>query len=109
MQVTEATIHRIQKAAHTSGEGSATTQIREGDLPIDDTLLTVSRDLLELYNRSSDSQGTFGNDRDVHIFPQSLAADLAADLDLPEFSEATNKLIDAQMEGSRLAKTKKDK
>jgi hypothetical protein len=45
MQVTEATIHRIQKAAHTSGEGSATTQIREGNLPIDDTLLTVSRDL----------------------------------------------------------------
>lgn len=103
MQVTEATIHRIQKVAHTSGEGSATTQIREGDLPIDDTLLTVSRDLLALYNRSSDSQGTFGNDRDVHIFPQRLAAYLAEDLDLQAFSEATINLIVAQMERSRLA------
>lgn len=103
MQIIEATIHRLQKAAHTHGEGSVTTQFRAGNLPIDETLEGVCRDLLALYNRTSDSSGTFGNNPNVHVFPVRLDEYLQDELAFYDLSQATVELIASQMAGVRLA------
>lgn len=103
MQILEATIHRLQKAAHTSGEGSVTKQVRTTTLPIDDTLLTVCRDLLALYNRTTDSSGTFGSNPNVHVFPARFEEYRAETINLAQFSEATVDLIAARMENARLS------
>lgn len=72
MQIIEATIHQLQKIAHVHGEGSVTLITRDSNLPIDDTLDRTCQELLSLYNRSSDSSGTFGGNPDVHVFPVRL-------------------------------------
>lgn len=103
VQVIEATIHRLQKAAHTHGEGSVTTQLRNSNLPVDETLKGVCRDLLALYNRASDSSGTFGSNPNVHVFPIRFDEYLQGALEFPDLSRATVDLIASQMETSRLA------
>lgn len=103
MQIIEATIHRLQKAAHTHGEGSVVTQLRGDNLPIDDTLIGVSRDLLSLYNRTTDGSGSFGNNPNIHVFPLRFTEYLQGALDFPALSIATVDLIASQMEGERLA------
>jgi nucleoid-associated protein len=103
MQIAEATIHHLTKEAHTQGEGAVKLQLRENNLPIDDTLSTVCKDLLGLYNRTTDSQGTFGADENVHIFPRRLEEYLEGTLDLGGLTAAAIRLIGAQMEASRLA------
>lgn len=103
MQIIEATIHRLRKAAHTHGEGSVTTQLRENNLPIDETLEGVCRDLLALYHRTSDSSGTFGNNPNVHVFPVRFDEYLQGALPFPDLSQATVDLIASQMAGVRLA------
>lgn len=103
MQIIEATIHRLQKAAHTHGEGSVTTQLRETGLPIDETLRGVCSDLLALYNRTSDSSGTFGSNPNVHVFPIRFCEYLQSTLPFQGLSNATVDLIASQMADSRLA------
>jgi nucleoid-associated protein len=103
VQIIEATIHRLQKAAHTHGEGSVTTQLRANNLPIDETLEGVCRDLLALYNRTSDSSGTFGNNPNVHVFPVRFDEYLQGTLAFHDLSQATVDLIASQMAGVRLA------
>ncbi|WHL19020.1 nucleoid-associated protein [Stenotrophomonas acidaminiphila] len=103
MQIIEATIHRLQKAIHTHGEGSVTTQLRANNLPIDETLEGVCRDLLALYNRTSDSSGTFGSNSNVHLFPVRLDEYLQGTLNFYDLSQATVDLIASQMASVRLA------
>lgn len=103
MQIIEATIHRLQKIAHTHGEGAVTTQLRESNLPIDETLETVCHDLLALYNRSTDSSGTFGSNPNVHLFPVRLNEYLRGTLDFARLTSATVDLIASQMASARLA------
>lgn len=103
VQIIEATIHRLQKAAHTHGDDSVTTQLRESNLPIDETLKGVCRDLLALYNRTSDSSGTFGSNPNTHVFPVRLDEYLQGTLTFPNLSHATVDLIASQMATSRLA------
>jgi nucleoid-associated protein len=104
VQIIEATIHRLQKAAHTHGEDSVTTQLRESNLPIDETLQSVCRDLLALYNRTSDSSGTFGSNPNVHVFPVRFREYLQGTLAFQGLSNATVDLIASQMAASPLAK-----
>ena len=72
MEIVEATIHQLQKVAHVHGEGSVTVHTRDSNLPVDLTLERTCQELIALYNRSSDSSGTFGNNPDVHMFPTRL-------------------------------------
>lgn len=103
MQIIEATIHRIEKAAHTQGEGSVTKQWRENNLPIDETLIGISRGLLALYNRTSDSSGIFGSNPNTHVFPLRLNEYCNNELNFYGLSRATVDLIADQMTRSRLA------
>ncbi len=103
MQIIEATIHHLQKTAHTHGDDSVITHLRQSNLPIDDTLQNVCRDLLALYNRTSDSSGTFGSNPNVHVFPLRLNEYLQGHLTFPDISSATVDLIASQMAASRLA------
>ena len=103
MQIIEATIHRLQKAAHSHGEGSVTTQLRANNLPIDATLEGVCRDLLSLYNKTTDSSGTFGSNPNVHVFPVRFAEYLQRTQSFSELSAITVDLIANQMAGARLA------
>lgn len=103
VQIIEATIHHLQKAAHTHGENSVTTQLRRTNLPIDETLQGVCRDLLALYNRTSDSSGTFGSNPNVHVFPVRFSEYLQGALAFSDLSSATVDLIANQMAASRLA------
>lgn len=103
MQIIEATIHRLQKSAHTHGEDSVITQLREDNLPIDETLQGVCRDLLALYNRTSDSSGTFGNNPNVHVFPIRFGEYMESKLTFRGLCKSTVDLIAGQMAASRLA------
>lgn len=103
MQIIEATIHRLQKTAHTHGEGTVTIQWRNNNLPIDETLKGVARDLLALYNRTTDSSGTLGSNPNVHVFPLRLDEYLQSVLTFSELTKATVDLIASQMENERLA------
>lgn len=103
MQIIEATIHRLQKLAHTHGEGSVTAQLRDDTLPVDETLEGICRDLLALYNRTSDSSGTFGSNPNVHVFPVRFGEYLQGALDFSDLSRAAVDLIANQMESARLA------
>jgi len=103
VQIIDATIHRLQKAAHTHGEDSVIIQLREGSLPIDDTLQGVCRDLLALYNRTSDSSGTFGSNPNVHVFPSRFREYMEGTLAFRGLCNATVDLIASQMAASRLA------
>lgn len=103
VQIIDATIHRLRKIAHTHGEASVTIQLRHTNLPIDSTLQTVCGDLLALYNRSTDSSGSFGSNINVHIFPIRLREYLNEELTFQELSSATVDLIASEMADSRLA------
>lgn len=103
MQIAEATIHHLEKRAHTHGEGSVTLRPRDENLPIDETLEAVCKDLLALYNKSLDSQGTFGADPNVHVFPQRLNDYLTGVLEFQAMTEATMRMIASRMQEVRFA------
>lgn len=69
MEIKNAIIHKLNKAQHTSGTESVTVQLRDGLLPVDDTLSTVCSQTLHLFQRKGNNTGTFGTDEDSHRFP----------------------------------------
>ncbi len=103
MQITEATIHRLQKLAHTYGEGSVTTQLRDNNLPIDETLTGICQELLSLYNRTSDSSGSFGQSPDTHIFPVRFKEYIDGTLTFSNLSRSAMELIANQMANAILS------
>lgn len=105
MEIIEATLHQIKKTANTHGEGSVDYHKRQSVLPVDSTLEGVCRDLLKLYNNSSDNSGTFGSNPTVHVFPVKFQQYLDEQLGFLPLTHATVDLIGAQMEtvGARLA------
>jgi len=103
MQIAEATIHRLIKAANTSGEGSVQKQLREANLPVDVTLETVVADLIALYAKSVDSQGTFGDDENIHVFPGRFTQYLGGRLGFQEMASVGLSLIADKMEGALFA------
>ncbi|HEX2518398.1 MAG TPA: hypothetical protein VHK04_02530, partial [Castellaniella sp.] len=86
MEIIEATIHRLIKTVHSHGEDSVAIQMRDANLPIDDTLKVVSRDLLALYGRSSDSSGTLGDNPTLHMFPVRLNEYLQGELSFADLT-----------------------
>jgi nucleoid-associated protein len=103
MQIAEATIHRLIKATNTSGEGSVQKKLREANLPVDVTLETVVTDLITLYAKSVDSQGTFGDDENIHVFPVRFTQYLSGSLGFQEMASVGLSLIADKMEDALFA------
>ena len=51
IQITDATIHEINKAAQTKDDGSVTLNARQESLPIDEVLSGLCQSLIDLYTR----------------------------------------------------------
>lgn len=62
MDIKEATIHQLSKAVQTRGDDSVTRHIRTSLLLVDNTLRSISKDLLAMYATRSNSTGTFNPD-----------------------------------------------
>lgn len=103
MQITEATIHRLIKSAQTSGTDSVTIKVRGAALPINVTLQTVSDDLLTLYTKTANNNGTLGTNPTTHVFPMRLRGYLDGQLAFQDFSEETLALIEREMAKSFMA------
>lgn len=72
MQITDATIHQINKVAQTRDEGSVRLNPRQESLPKDDLLDGLCLSLIDLYTRQANSNGTLGQDPVEHRFPLHL-------------------------------------
>lgn len=103
MQIIEATIHRLVKVAKISGQGSVRQKLREANLPIDKTLETVVADLISLYAKSVDSQGTFGADKNIHLFPLRFKEYLGGQLEFKEMASIGLSLIADKMQSAIFA------
>lgn len=103
MQVTEATIHRLIKSAQTNGTESVTQKLRTAALPIDATLQAVSDDLLALYAKTANNNGTLGTNPTTHVFPVKLRDYLDGNLVLQDFTSAALDLIGNEMQKSFMA------
>ena len=103
MDIKEATIHQLSKAIQTRGEGSVTRHERPTPLPIDETLQTISKELLAMYQTRSNSTGTFGADPTLHQFPVALTQYHEGTLPFFGFTIASLKLIEHEMASSLLA------
>lgn len=103
MQITEAILHRMIKAEKTSGEGCVETVVRPESLAVDETLNTVVSDLISLYAKSSDSQGTFGENENIHIFPRRFNEYVRGDIAFSDIASAGLSLIADEMKDSYFA------
>lgn len=103
MQIQEATIHRLIKAAQTSGDGSVQHNHRPNALPVDDVLTTLCTDLLALYGNTVNSYGTLGQDATLHTFPLRLNEYTTGTVAFHAFTTATLSLIKKEMQGSIFA------
>lgn len=103
MQITEATIHQLKKEMHARGEDTVSTHVRDKPLEIDETLNVVCADLLKLYAKSINGNGTLGSNPDLHVFTQRMAEYLDKKISFHEFTLATLRLVAREMETSALS------
>lgn len=103
VQITEATIHRLEKAVQTRGAGSVTMHLRPDLLPVDDVLQRLCDSLVFMYTRAANSNGTLGIDPRAHRFPVHLREYVGGHSAFMPFTRAAVELIAQQMEGSFLA------
>jgi len=103
MDIKEATIHQLSKAIQTRGEHSVTRHLRTTPLPVNDTLQTISKDLLAMYATRSNSTGTFGADPTVHRFPIFLTEYQQDALSFYDFTTRSLRLIEEEMAKTLLA------
>ena len=103
MDIKEATIHQLNKAAQTKGEDSVTRHLRNTPLPINDTLNNVSQELLGMYATRSNSTGTFGVNPTLHRFPVLLTQYYEGHLPFFDFTTESLTLIEHEMARTLLA------
>lgn len=72
IQITDATIHQLDKFAQSHGDGSVTLNPRDSSLTIDAVLKRLCDNLIEMYSRLANSNGTLGVDPVAHKFPMHL-------------------------------------
>lgn len=97
MQIREATIHQLIKAAQTVGEGSVTGHVRPEPLPVNEILQELCRELLGLYATTVNSNGTLGQDPLIHAFPVTLASYVEGVTDFQAFTVSALTLIKEAM------------
>jgi nucleoid-associated protein len=103
MQIREATIHQLIKAAQTVGNASVVEHVRPEPLPIDDILQDLCRELLSLYATSVNSNGTLGQDSLIHAFPVALANYTGGGINFQAFTVAALTLIKEEMKDAIFA------
>lgn len=97
MEIREATIHQLIKAAQTVGDGSVTHHVRPQPLPVNAILQELCRELLGLYATTVNSNGTLGQDPLIHVFPVTLGSYLAGETDFQAFTVSALTLIKEAM------------
>lgn len=103
VQITEATIHHLEKAVQTRGAGSITVHPRTAQLPVDAVLQRLCDSLVLMYTKAANSNGTLGTDPQAHRFPVHLREYLAGRTAFMPFTREAVALIAQQMQGSFLA------
>lgn len=103
VQITEATIHHLEKVAQTRGAGSVTVYPRTAQLPVDDVLQRLCDSLILMYTKVANSNGTLGVDPRAHRFPVHLRQHVDGHTQFMPFTRESVGLIAQQMEGSFLA------
>jgi nucleoid-associated protein len=97
VQIIEATIHQLDKLAQTHGDDSVTLKPRETNLPLNDVLTRLCDDLIHMYGKLANSNGTLGVDPIAHKFPVQLHAYEAQMLGFLAFTKAAIELIADEM------------
>lgn len=103
MQITDATIHQINKVAQTRDEGSVRLNPRQESLPKDDLLDGLCLSLIDLYTRQANSNGTLGQDPVEHRFPLHLRSYVEGQTAFIPFTHDVLGILKAQMEESFLS------
>jgi len=103
IQITDATIHQINKAAQTKDDGSVTLNVRQKSLPKDDVLGGLCQSLIDLYTRHANSNGTLGEDPIEHRFPVHLKAYVEGQTNFISFTQEVLAILKAQMQKSFLS------
>lgn len=103
IQITDATIHQINKAAQTKDDGSVTLNTRQESLPKDDVLGGLCQSLIDLYTRGANSNGTLGQDPIEHRFPVHLKAYVEGQTNFIPFTQEVLGILKTQMEKSFLS------
>jgi len=103
IQITDATIHEINKAAQTKDEGSVTLNARQESLPIDEVLSGLCQSLIDLYTRHANSNGTLGQDPNEHRFTVHLRAYVDRHINFIPFTLEVLGILKTQMEKSFLS------
>lgn len=103
IQITDATIHQINKEAQTKDEGSVTINARQENLPTDDLLDALCQSLINLYTRHANSNGTLGQDPVEHRFPVHLKSYIDGQTPFIPFTLDVLGILKTQMEESFLS------
>lgn len=72
IQITDATIHQLDKSAQSQGDDSVTVNPRETNLTVNDVLRRLCDNLIAMYAKVANSNGTLGVDPLAHRFPVHL-------------------------------------
>jgi len=103
IEITDATIHQINKAAKTKDAGSVTLNARRGSLPRDDVLDELCQSLIELYTQHANSNGTLGQDPVEHLFPIHLKSYIEGRTAFIAFTHEALGILKSRMEESFLS------
>ncbi|MEO6273197.1 MAG: nucleoid-associated protein [Rhodoferax sp.] len=103
MQIREATVHQLIKAAQTIGDENVVLHVRPEPLPIDDVLQNLCVELLSLYATSVNSNGTLGQDPVLHTFPVALTSYTSGQSGFQAFTVASLGLIKEEMKNAIFA------
>lgn len=103
IQITEATIHHLEKSAQTRGTGSITVHPRATQLPVDGVLQRLCDSLVLMYTKAANSNGTLGVDPRAHRFPVHLRDYFEGRTEFIQFTREAVTLIAHRMEESFLA------
>lgn len=72
IQITDATIHQLDKSAQSQGIESVKLKPRDTNLPINQVLQRLCDNLIDMYTKVANSNGTLGVDPLAHKFPVHL-------------------------------------
>lgn len=103
VQIIEATIHQLDKLAQTHGDDSVVLKPRETHLPLNDVLTRLCDDLIHMYGKLANSNGTLGVDPNAHKFPVHLHAYEAQTVGFLAFTKAAIELIADEMKKAFLS------
>jgi nucleoid-associated protein len=103
VEIIEATIHHLEKAAQSRGEGSVMVHPRSTLLPVDGVLQRLCESLILMYTKAANSNGTLGVDPSAHQFPVHLREYVDGQIPFIAFTHKAVEQIKQQMQGSFLA------